>query len=170
MNPVKKVKLLFLIEYLLIAALFIVLGTLFLAEVIKVAEWKRYAFTYVTLFGGAWIIIDFFWCMFSTSRRTKISMIDKWLLLPVGVALLSFDIYAIINGCAEALPYRWVIGIDLVYLGVVYVFQAIYHWYRPIPALLEAALADEERKKEEEQPKSIPSAEELKNPDESEPK
>ena len=149
MNSVKKVKLLFLIEYLLIAALFIVLGTLFLTDVIKVAEWKRYVFTYVTLFGGAWLVIDFFWCMFSKSRRVKISMVDKWIIMPVGVVLIVFDIYAIINGCAETLPYRWVIGADLAYIGAAYLFQAIYHWYRPIPALLDAALADEQRKKDE---------------------
>ncbi len=150
MEPLKKVKLMLLVEYLLFAAIFLVLGILFLVDVIKVAEWKRYAFTYVTLAGGLWIVVDFFWCVFSPKRRAKNSMVDKWIVLPVGLALLAFDIYAITQGCAETLPYRWFIGADLAYLGVAYIFESIYHWFFPIPAVIEAALADEEKKKSEE--------------------
>ncbi len=150
MEPLKKVKLMLLVEYLIFAALFLVLGVLFLTDVIKVAEWKRYAFTYVTLVGGIWILTDFFWCLFSPKRKAKNSMVDKWIVLPVGFALVSFDIFAITQGCAESLPYRWFIGIDLCYLAAVYIFESIYHWKRPIPAVIEAALEDEEKKRTDE--------------------
>ena len=149
MEPLKKVKIMLLVEYLLFSAIFLVLGVLFLTDVIKVAEWKRYVFTYVTLVGGLWIVTDFFWCIFSPKRRAKNSMVDKWILMPVGFVLIGFDIYAITQGCADTLPYRWFIGADLTYLGAAYLFQSIYHWYRPIPAVIEAALADEEKKKSE---------------------
>ena len=150
MDPLKKVKLMLLIEYLLFALIFATLGILFLTDVIKVAEWKRYVFTYVTLVGGLWIVFDFFWCVFSPAHRAKNSMVDKWILMPVGFCLLAFDIYAITQGCAETLPYRWFIGGDLCYLAAAYAFQSVYHWYRPIPAVIEAALADEEKKKSDE--------------------
>ena len=145
----KKIKIMLLVEYLLFAAIFLVLGILFLTDIIKVAEWKRYVFTYVTLAGGLWIIADFFWCVFSPKRRAKNSMVDKSLVLPVGFVLLAFDIYALTQGCAETLPYRYFIGGDLCYLGACYIFESVYHWYRPIPAVIEAALADEEKKKSE---------------------
>ena len=150
MEPLKKVKLMLLVEYLIFTAIFLVLGILFLTDVIKVAEWKRYVFTYVTLLGGLWIVGDFFWCVFSPVHRAKNSMVDKIILLPVGFALLGFDIYAITQGCSDALPYRWFIGADLTYLGAAFLFQSIYHWFRPIPAVIDAALADEEKKKSEE--------------------
>ena len=149
-NELRKVKLLLLVEYLIFAGVFLLLGILFLTDVIKVADWKRYAFTYVTLVGGLWIIVDFFWCLFSLKRRAKNSMLDKSIVLPVGFALLVFDIYAITQGCSETLPYRWFIGGDLCYLGAVFIFESIYHWFRPIPGVIEAALADEEKKKSDE--------------------
>lgn len=146
MEPLTKVKLMLAIEYLIFVALFTVLGVLFLTGVIKVAEWKRYAFTYVTLAGAIWILVDFFWTAFSPARRAKHCFLDKILLLPVGLVLVSWDIYAIVNGCAESLPYAYFIGGDFCYLAAVYLFQTIYHWYRPIPAVIEAALEDEKEK------------------------
>ena len=149
LDPVTKIKLLFAVEYAISVVLFAVLGSLFLTGVIGVADWKRYAFTYVTLAGGAWIIADFVWCLVSPKRRAKNSMVDKCLLLPVGLFLIVFDIYAIVNGCAETLPYRYVIGIDFLVLSGIYLFQTIYHWFHPIPGLIEEALAEEEQKKNE---------------------
>lgn len=149
LDPLTKVKLMLAVEYLVFVVVFAVLGILFLTGVIKVAEWKRYAFTYVTLAGGVWICVDFFWTAFSPKRRAKNCLLDKILMFPVGLALLGWDIYAIANGCAESLPYAYVIGGDFCYIAAVYLFQAIYHWFRPIPAVIEAAL--EESKPEEKQ-------------------
>ena len=155
LDPLMKVKLMLTIEYLVFVLVFAVLGILFLTNVIKVMEWKRYAFTYVTLFGGIWICIDFFWTTFSKVRRAKNCLLDKIIMFPVGVALLVWDIYAIINGCAETLPYAYVIGADLCYIAAAFTFQAIYHWFRPIPAVIEAALEEEKAKQAEEAPEQI---------------
>ena len=146
MEPLTKVKLMLLVEYLIFVAIFLTLGILFVADVIKVADWKRYAFTWVTLFGSVWIISDFVWCIASPKRRARTSMVDKIALLPVGMTLIVFDVYAITLNCSPTLPYRYFIGIDLIYLGAVFLFEAIYHWYRPIPAAIEAALEEEKAK------------------------
>ena len=172
LDDLTKIKIMLLVEYLIFVAVFAVLGTLFLTGVIQVAEWKRYVFTYVTLAGGVWIITDFFWTTFSRIRRAKNCLLDKILLLPVGLALVSYDIYAITQGCAETLPYRYVIGINLLIIAVIYLFQAIFHWFKPIPAVIEAAL--EARKQEEQAPVSIspeadaPKEEEKPSPNEEE--
>ena len=127
----KKLKLIYSGELAIFAVVFAVLGILFLTEVIKPADWKRYVFTYLTLAGGLWLIADFVWTLASKKRRAKHSLLDKCLVLPVAPILISFDIYCIINGCAETLPYRWFIGVDFCYLSLVYAFQAIYHYYKP---------------------------------------
>ena len=151
LDPVTKVKLLLAVEYGIFVIVFAVLGILFLTGIIGVADWKRYAFTYVTLAGGAWLVADFVWCLASPKRRAKNSMVDKSLLLPVGLFLIGFDIYAIVNGCAETLPYRYVIGIDFCVLAAIYAFETVYHWFRPIPGVIEAALEEKEETKNEDQ-------------------
>ena len=138
------------VEYAIFVALFATLGILFLLEVIRVAEWKRYVFTYVTLAGAIWIITDFFLTTFSKARRAKSCLLDKILMLPVGLVLLGFDVYAITQGCAETLPYRYFIGGNFCYIAAVYLFETIYHWFKPIPMVIEAALEDQKRKNQEE--------------------
>lgn len=150
LDPLTKVKIMLAVEYGIFTLLFLILGILFLTKVIAVAEWKRYVFTYVTLVGGAWVLTDFFWTLFSPKRRAKNCMLDKALMLPVGPALLVFDIYAITQGCAETLPYYLVIGINFCYIGAVYAFQTVYHWFKPIPAVIEAALDEDKEAKPEE--------------------
>ena len=61
--------------------------------------------------------------------------------------LIAFAIYCIINGCNESLPYRYFIGGDMIYLAGVFLFQAIYHFYKPTPqmiAIIESATQEEE--------------------------
>ena len=159
LDPVTRIKMYLAIEYGIIVLVFATLGTLFLTEVIKVQEWKRYAFTYVTLIGGAWIVTDFIWTLRSKKRRANSSLLDKCLILPVGLALIGFDIYFITTGCAESPLYRYVIGTNLCMIALIYAFENAYHGYHPIPGIIEAALADEqkpepkpEEKPEEEKP------------------
>ena len=149
-DPIKKIKLVYSGELMLFFALFLLLGVFFLTGIIKVREWKRYVFSIVTLIGGIWLLIDFFWTMFSPKRKAKNSLIDKILVFPVGIALIVFDIIAIVYRFSEDLPYRYVIGIDLCYLSAVYLFEAIYHYFKPVPLLLNAI--EEEKKSSEEPP------------------
>lgn len=146
----KKLKLIYCGELGLFAVVFAVLGFLFVFGVITPADWKRYVFTYLTLAGGVWLITDFVWALLSKKRRQKVSLLDKALVLPVAPILITFDIYAITQGCNESLPYRYFIGFDLLYLALVYAFQAIYHYYKPTRQMLDIikeALQEEEKSK-----------------------
>lgn len=171
----KKLKLVYCGELMLFVVVFAVLGILFLTGVITPADWKRYLFTYVTLAGTTWLTIDFIWALASKKRRAKVCLLDKILVLPIVPVLMPFDIYCIINGCAENLPYRYFIGGNLVYLAIVYLFMSIYHYYRPtkqMQNIIEQTLAaeaeeeaeannqNEEVPPEQEKPAELPPAEE----------
>lgn len=151
----KKVKLVYSLELAIFFAIFAVLGTLFLTQVISVADWKRIAFSYVTLIGGTWLIIDFIWMLASKKRRAKNSFFDKIIVLPAAITVICFDIYAFANGLVhipegvETSPlFRYFIGIDILYLAFCYLAQIIYHWFRPLPSLI---IAVEDALKEEEE-------------------
>lgn len=142
----KKARLIYTIELLVFVALFITLGILFITRIIGVADWKRIVFTYLTLAGGLWLIADFIWALASKKRRKKVALIDKILVLPAATFLIGFDIFALVNNYVHSslsadspiiLTYQLVIGIDMLYLSTVYLFQAIYHWKHPIPGLVE---------------------------------
>ena len=159
---IRKVIVTYSVELGIFAALFAVLGALILSGVISVADWKRIAFSYVTMFGGLWLIIDFIWMLRSPKRRARNSMFDKIIVLPVGVAVLVFDIVMfalglvhIPEGQATHPAFRFFIGADLVYLALVYIAEIIYHIKKPLPNLIQAvdqALKEEaeEAAKEEE--------------------
>ena len=136
-----KMKLIYSGELLAFAVLFAVLGPLFLFEVITVADWKRWAFSIVTLLGGLWLIADFVWCLISEKRRKKNSMLDKTLVLPMALPVVVFDILAFVKGWVwleEGIVYfRYALGIALSYYAIVYLFEAIYHFKHPVPMLLE---------------------------------
>lgn len=137
-------------EYLLIGLVFLVLGILKIIGIFPTSSEVRFRiFNFVTVLGGTWIIIDFLWSTFSGKRRAKIDYIDKILVLPAGICILVFDIFSFItwtDGIPEFAGYA--IGVIFVYVGVVYLFQAIYHWFRPTKALL-AAIAEDEKAAEE---------------------
>lgn len=144
MTDFEKARLIYTLELAFFTVVFVVLGVLFIVGIIPVADWKRIAFTYLTLAGGTWLTIDFIWALLSKKRRAKVSMIDKILIFPVGLALVGFDIYALVIGIVHSNEisetfirvYQLVIGIDMLYLASVYTFEAIYHWFKPVPALL----------------------------------
>ena len=157
MDPIKKVKLVYTIELLVFAAIFLTLGILFITGVIPVNEWKRIAFPYVTMIGGLWMIASFIWVLASPAKRKKSSLLDKVILVPLALSLLTFDIIAFANnlvhlpsGAETHIAFRYVMGSAFLYLTFAYLVQAIYHWKYPIPMLLEAigANSQEEENKE----------------------
>ena len=127
-------------ELLVFAIVFGVLGILFLLSVIGVSDWKRYAFTYVTLIGGLWPIADFFWTLFSKKHRAANSLVDKVLALPAPFVTIPFDIWMLIQGIpnVDVNVYRYLIGSIFCYFALVYLFECVYHYFVPIPGLLEA--------------------------------
>ena len=150
MSAEKKMKLVYSGEILLFAVIFIVMATLEITGVVGKREIMMIIFNWVTLFGGAWLIADFIWLLFSKKRRERNALIDKILVVPAGIYLITFDILCLSQQPFVTMEFRrLMMAIVFYYFGAVYIFQAIYHWFKPIPGLL-AAL--EEDKQQEEQP------------------
>ena len=143
-------------EYLLIGLVFLVIGILKVVGIFQTNSEVRFRiFNFVTILGSTWILIDFLWSSFSKKRREKIDYLDKILVLPAGLALMTFDIYSFVTW-NEGIPSfaSYAIGTVFIFIGVIYLFQAVYHWFRPTKALLNAIAEDEkaaeERRLEEE--------------------
>ena len=160
MDPLKKAKLIYSGELFLFTLIAATLSILFLTGVIPIATRRRYIFPILSLIGGTWALADFIWALASPKRRAKISMLDKILLLPMAFVLIPLDIMALINvNTWDDLPYKLMIGIGLGYVGLVYLIEAIYHWFKPIPGLLDD---DEEEEKDESIPVEAKEVEEEK--------
>lgn len=144
----KKTILIYCGELAIFSVVFFTIGLLILLEVIGIKDWKRYVFTYLTLIGGIWPIADFIWMLASPKHRSHNSMVDKCLLLPVPLALIPFDIWVLTQGInnVEDVVFRFGISIPLMYISIVYLFECVYHYFKPIPMLLEE---DEEEKEKE---------------------
>lgn len=158
MDDLKKVKLVYSGELLLFSVVFVIIGILILVGTIEIKDWKRIAFPYITLVGGAWLITDFIWTLASPSRRARKPLIDKILVLPASLTIISFDIYAFVNGMVHtdvtSPLFAYFIGGDLCYLALVYLFEAFYHYKHPLPELVEAATM-EENEEENVEPEKI---------------
>ena len=150
-----KSKLLIQGEYLLIAIVFLVLAILRLVGVISINEIRSRIFIFITTAGSCWIIFDFFWSTFSKKHRAKVTYLDKIIMFPVGLGILTYDFISLIRWSNSEEWYR--IGIAIIFLVIfcVYTFQAIYHWFYPTKAFLAAVEADlkekEDSKKENEE-------------------
>lgn len=158
----KKARLIYTIELAFFAIVFAVIGILFIVKVITAADWKKYAFVYVTLVGAVLLFADF-GTAFTKRRRPKVSIFDKAIILPASAFCLAFDIYALATGLLndqETDIFQYVIGWDLVYLAIAYLAEAIYHWFIPHPSLLEPD--DKGKKPEEGKPDAAEAPEEKK--------
>ena len=145
MNPEKKIKLIFAVELIVIALIALVIGVLRLTNVIGNSERRLLIYNWITIFGGAWIVIDFVWLLFSEKRRKKNSLLDKCLNLPLGIALIVFDIICFANNSEPSDFTRIAVSVLLFYIAADYLFQGIYHYYKPLPVVLQAI---EEAKKQ----------------------
>ena len=65
LKEIKKTKLIYTIELIVIAIVFVVIATLELTRVITISERHHMIFNFVTLAGGLWIITDFVWVLLS---------------------------------------------------------------------------------------------------------
>ena len=142
----KKVKLIYSGELLLFAVIFLVFGILKITKVMGYSETRRIVFNWITIFGGAWGITDFIWAICSKKRQQGISMIDKVLLLPLAIFIMTFDFISLIAKPANDNFYIYSVGAAFLYVAVIYTFESIYHYYKPIPGLFD----DEEEPKVEE--------------------
>ena len=145
-DPHRKVKLIYSGELLGFAILFLVFGILKITKVMGYNETRRIIFNWITIFGSAWVIADLVWGLASKKRRQRICLLDKFLTLPVGLFIMTFDLISFIAKPENENFYIYSIGTVFLYIAVIYTFRAIYHYYKPIPGLLEE---DEEEKKDE---------------------
>ncbi len=153
MDEMKKAKLVYSGELAFFAVAFSVLGILLLTNVLHPSNLiLRQVFVYISLVGGTWVIADFIWCLASEKRRKKNSLLDKATLLPVAVSIIAIDIITLVKGFEETLEFhRIAVGILFLYIAVAYGFQAVYHYYHPLPMLVQAVeegLAEEQKEKE----------------------
>ena len=159
LDMITKAKLIYSGELMLFFVLFLVIAILRITGVMGGNDVRSKIFNWVTIFGGTWLTIDFFWALFSKKRRSKIALIDKCLHLPAGLYLISFDIYCFVtNPAGTSNVYRYGVPIVLFYLCSCYLFESIYHFFKPVPGLLEIeemAKAEEEAKVVSEQEAEI---------------
>ena len=135
-KQIKKVKLIYSGELLLFSVVFLTLGILELLAVIKLSDNFQLIFKIITLVGATFIVADFIWLMLSPKRKKKNSIMDKAMLLPIAIYLYVFDIYGFIVSPGYGY-YQIGVPIVFIYLACVYTFQAIYHYYKPVPSVIE---------------------------------
>lgn len=170
MSIEKKTKLIYTVELLVFAVLFFVIATLEILGVIGKRDIMLIIFNWVTIFGGTWIIVDCLWVAFSKKRRKKNSLLDKILLVPFAIYIITFDIICFC-GLDFVTPEfrRLMMAIGFYYIGAIYLFQGIYHYFYPVPAIIEAieqANAEEAQKEQEQQPLPEPEEEKKENEEE----
>ena len=151
LDALTKAKLIYSGELIIIAIVFLVVAILKFTGVIPYNATRHLVLNWITVFGGTWVIVDFLWALLSKKRRPRISLLDKTLHLPVGIYLVTFDLYCIIAQPSNPMVFRLGFPIAISYLCLCYIFEGVYHFYRPIPGILEAVVeVDEEEEKKEE--------------------
>ena len=155
----EKAKLIYAIELLVFAILFLTLGILFFVGVLHTSTWKKWLVLTVGSVGGVWCFVDFFWTLKSPKRRAKNSLLDKALVLPNALYALIINTYFWIKLTPfnedSDLMFGYCLAASLCYFALIYVIEAIYHWKHPVPGLVELENElDEEEKKEAESKES----------------
>lgn len=143
LDALTKAKLIYSGELIIIALIFLVIAILKMTQVIPTNPTRHLVINWITVFGGTWVVVDFFWGLLSKKRRPKISLLDKALHLPAGLYLITFDLYCIISQTKDETILRFGFPIVIMYLCLCYIFEGIYHFYHPIPGILAAVVEEE---------------------------
>lgn len=151
MDEEKKIKLIYSGELIFFSVVFLVLGFLKVFNVLGNSDTFHSIFHWVTLFGGTWVIVDLAWALASKKRRKRISLLDKCLTVPLGIFLVIFDIISLINANLWGIAYSYLFAIPFFYLSVIYAFEGVYHYYNPIPGLLDDLNKEKEKEAIKEQ-------------------
>ena len=151
LDDLTKAKLIYSGELLAFSLIFLVLGILTLTRVIAPSETKINILTWVTLVGGTLLIGNTVWFFYSEKKRKKGSWLDTLLILPVPFMMIPLDIIHLTSKAVPDSAYSYIIGGLFLYITLIYTIEAIYHWYHPLPLLVEAANEDEEKKVEPEE-------------------
>ena len=147
----RKIKLIYSVKFLVIAVVFLVLGFLELFAVIKLSERAQLIFKIITLVGASYIVFDFVWLMCSEKRKKNNCIMDKVMMLPLALYLYVYDVLGFVLKPAYGY-YQIGIPIAFIYIACAYIFQGIYHYYRPVPMVIEMIEEAKNPKPKEEQP------------------
>lgn len=147
-----KIKLIYSGELLVFAILFLVFGILKFTNVMKYNPTRTLIFNIVTLAGAAWGITDFIWAIASKKRQQRISLLDKVLLLPLVLFMVSYDLICLIAKPSNEQFYLYMLGSAFLYVAVIYTFEAVYHFYHPIPGLFDEDEDEENPENSQEKP------------------
>ena len=137
-------------EFLLFAVIFLVLGILKATYIIPYNEKRRIIFNYITLAGGAWGVVDFFWTLLSKKKREKNCMLDKVFTLILGIYIITVDIIALCMPNLSQDFYVQTFAAAVIYGGLMFVYMGIYHYFKPLPSFLEEIKKLEEEAAQEE--------------------
>ena len=153
----KRIKMIYSGELLVFAVIFIVLGILELLAVIKLSDRFQLIFKIITLVGATWLIADFVWVMLSPRRKAKNAVMDKAMMLPLAVYLYVFDILGFVLQPGYGY-YQVGVPAAFFYIACAYAFQGIYHYYHPVPSVVE--MIEDAKKEEEPKQEEVPPQEE----------
>ena len=147
MSTEKKSILAYSVELLIFAVVFLAIGILKLTGVIPHNDTRRVVFNWITLVGGTIGIGDFIWYCFSDRRRARNFLPDKLAILALAIFMITYDLICLIGGNPSDDFCKYMLGGAICYVGVVYLFQGIYHYFKPVPGYLEdirKAIAEDE--------------------------
>lgn len=144
LDEVTKTKLIYSGELLIFAIAFFVIGTLQAVGVMNMSEGFLNVFKFLTLAGVAYFIFDFVTTFTNQKKKANACWVDKFSTIIIPPYILVVDILLISNNEFVWSNYKLFICPLIYYLGAVYLFQAIYHWFVPLKALFEE---DEEENK-----------------------
>ena len=135
----KKVKLIYSGELIFISIVLLLIGILKMVDIIPTNPTRLLVYNIITMIGGVVLLGDFLWATFSKKRRANVCYLDKWLALPAGLYLIIFDIICFVKSSSLDSKFStYSIGIVLIYIGAIYIFEGIYHWYHLTPQLQKA--------------------------------
>ena len=132
----KKTKLIFLIEYLVIALILITIGLLRIFDVIPYDSNRLLVYNIITLIAVAYIYFDTTWFIVSKKKRERSDLVDKIFPIPVALFLTVFDILVLAKIVINTDFFKYSISSVLLYVGLGCLFLGIYHHYKPSKMLL----------------------------------
>ena len=162
----KKTKLIFLVEFLVIAVVLYVVGFLRMFDVITFSANRLLAYNIITLIGFAYIYFDFFYSLLKNSKRAKTCFLDKALSMIVATYLVVFDILVLAKINTDMTFIKYSISAVLLYAASISLFMGIYHHFKPTQQVLDvveeqyqAYLQAEQEEKAKEENKEEPNEE-----------
>ena len=146
MSAEQKSILAYSLELLIFGVVFEILGVLRITGIIGYDETRRVVFNWITLVGCTLGIGDFIWYCFSKRRRARNFLPDKLAVLALAIFMITYDLICLLGKPTPEFC-TYMLGSAICYVGVIYLFQGVYHYFRPVPGYLEdirKAIAEDE--------------------------